>query len=355
MAYISFQPKDYFNNKLYIQSGSNNNGNTQTLTMDNVGWVWIKNRDFTNGHCLFDIVRGGDKLLATNGNAAAETAGGGITFGSSDTTIGADTGGYGFNNRVGDDYVAWHWRASGTSGSSNTNGAITSTVSASTTSGFSIVKYTGNGVDNSSIGHGLNSAPEMIILKGYSGAENWMVYHKGLTAGYEILLNSTAAESDDSFNATWGDNHPTNVTSSTFEVGYAGDANGSGTDYIAYCFHSVKGFSNFGSYTGNGSVDGTFVYTGFKPAWFMVKRTNAVEGWYIYDVKRDTFNVSDAYLFANASSAEATLTNGLDILSNGFKMRNTDTGHNASGSTYIYMAFAEEPLVSSNKVPATAR
>ena len=354
MAYISFQPKDYFDTKLYTQSGSNNNGNTQTLTMDNVGFVWVKNRDYTNGHCIFDILRGGDKLLTTNGAAAAETVGGGITFGASDTTIGADTGGYGFNNRVGDDYVGWHWRANG-AGSSNTDGSINTTyTSASTTSGFSISTYTGTG-SAATIGHGLGVAPAMIIVKRLTGsAEAWTVYHQSLDASAPqdkyLHLNTTDAVMDSA--GMWNDTAP---TTSVFSVGSTGVTNGSGGTFVAYCFAEKKGYSKFGSYTGNGNADGTFVYTGFKPAFVIIKGSSNTENWHMYDNKRDTFNPTDQALQPNTTSAEFTETNVLDFLSNGFKLRVTGGGHNGSGVSYIYMAFAESPIVSSNGVPAVAR
>ena len=343
MAYTTInKSSDYFDTKIYTQTGSNNNGDTQTITMDNVGFTWFKNRDYINAHALFDIVRGGDKLLATNGTGAEETVGGGITFGASDTTIGADTGGYGFNNRVGDDYVAWHWRTDGTSGSSNTDGSITSTVSASTTSGFSIVSFNGQ---TGTVGHGLGVKPSMIILKCRAVSNNWVIQHKGLTGGMDenVLIFTTSAEIS----------APTaEPTTSVFTVNNQIAEN---NDNIAYVFAEKKGFSKFGSYTGNGSTDGSFIFTGFKPAFVIIKGSSNTENWHMYDNKRDTFNPTDQALQPNTTSAEFTETNVLDFLSNGFKLRVSGGGHNGSGVSYIYMAFAEAPLVGNNNVPCTAR
>ena len=343
MAYTTInKSSDYFDTKIYTQSGSSNNGDTQTITMDNVGFTWFKNRDYINAHALFDIVRGGDKLLATNGTGAEETVGGGITFGASSTTIGADTGGYGFNNRVGDDYVAWHWRTDGTSGSSNTDGSITSTVSASTTSGFSIVSFNGQ---TGTVGHGLGVKPSMIILKCRAVSNNWVIQHKGLTGGMDenVLIFTTSAEIS----------APTaEPTTSVFTVNNQIAEN---NDNIAYVFAEKKGFSKFGSYTGNGSTDGSFIFTGFKPAFVIIKGSSNTENWHMYDNKRDTFNPTDQALQPNTTSAEFTETNVLDFLSNGFKLRVSGGGHNGSGVSYIYMAFSDHSIVSSNGVPAVAR
>jgi len=350
MSYISFQPNDYFNTKLYTGNGSTNAITGVGFQPD---WVWIKHRGDTHDHNAYDAVRGVTKMITPNENYAESTVAASLTSFDSD---GFTLGNVARSNASGGSLVSWNWKANG-AGSSNTDGSITSTVSASTTSGFSIVKYTGNGVDNSSIGHGLNAVPEMIILKGYSGAEDWMVYHKGLTAGYEIRLNSSGAESDDSSNATWGDNHPNNINSSTFEVGYAGDSNGSGTDYIAYCFHSVKGFSKFGSYTGNGNADGSFIYTGMSPAFVILKNTATTDSWVMYDNKRpNPYNVIGSILQPNTSIAEtANSAFNIDFVSSGFKIRGTDSAVGGNGNKIIYMAFASAPLVSSNGVPAVAR
>ena len=338
MAYITFQPSDYFDTKIYTQSGSNNNGNTQTITMDNVGFTWIKNRDYANAHALFDKIRGGDKLLATNGTAAAETVGGGITFGASSTTIGADTGGYGFNNRVGDDYVAWHWRADGTTGSSNTDGSITSTVSANTTSGFSIIKYTGSG-SASTVGHGLGAAPDVTIRKKLNTSDDWYVHTTLIDGSFDFLrLNTTAAKSDSSL---------TGFTSTT--VGVAA----SSYEEIIYAFKSIKGFSKIGTYVGNGNADGPFVYTGFKPAFLLFKGNNTSD-WQLFDNKRDPENPVERALHPDINNTAST-DQELDFTSNGFKIRDTGAHFNGSGVSFFYIAFAESPLIGTNNVPVTAR
>ncbi len=354
MAYSTIiKPSDYFNTKTYTQSGSNNNGNTQTLTMDNVGWVWIKNRDYTNGHCLFDIVRGGDKLLASNGTAVQETIGGGLTFGSSDTTIGADTGGYGFNNRVGDDYVAWHWRTSGSQGSSNTDGTINTTyTSANTTSGFSISTVTLSGSGNQTFGHGLGVTPSLVIFKCTSHAESWKVYNSSLSSPESKYLQLDLSDAAGNASNIWG----AGMTSSTVgvNVGVLGTA---GQDYVAYVFAPIKGFSKFGVYDGNGSADGSFIYTGFKPGWIMLKQSShAGNDWWMFDSKRLGYNPDNYLLRANISNAELT-NDDIDLVSGGFKIRSTDGGINTSGNQYFYMAFAESPLVANvdGGLPTTAR
>ena len=347
MAYTTIKkPSDYFNTKLY----TGNNNITQTIS--GVGfqpdWVWIKNRDNVEGHYLFDAVRGSGKILSSaNTNAEADLA---IN---TKPTIASD----GFtltSNGVADElnfgtrtYASWNWLANGT-GSANTDGSISSTVSANTTSGFSIVKYTSTGTANSTIGHGLNATPTNVIIKCTSdGATSWISKMKGAD-GYLYLNNTDALTS----NSTW---LPTDANTFTLANTW-GAYNTSGRTYIAYCFAEKQGYSKFGSYLGNGSTDGTFVYTGFKPAWLVVKRSSASgDNWIMWDNKRNPFNVTENKLEANDSGAEAINagSNKVDFLSNGFKMRTASAGNNASGSTYIYMAFAEEPLVGDN--PATAR
>jgi hypothetical protein len=350
MAYTTInKPSEYFNTKLYTQTGSTNNGDTQTITMDNVGMVWIKNRSYTNAHALFDIVRGGNGaycLLSTNSTGGGQgsdiDSAEGLTFGSSTTTIGTDGGGYGYNNRTGDNYVAWHWRTDGTTGSSNTDGSKTSTVSANQTSGFSVVKWVG--VDGT-VGHGLNAVPEMIIVKNTDDSTHWFVYHKSIGNSKFLTLNETGVEQTNA--GVW---NATSPTSSVFTVG----SQLNNANYIAYVFAPKKGFSKFGFYEGNGNADGTFVYTGFKPAFVLYKAKGAVQSWNMHDNKRLGYNPNNAFLFPNLTQAESNITR-IDLLSNGFKLRTTDAGQNGSGQGYIYMAFAENPLVGTNGVPATAR
>jgi hypothetical protein len=238
-----------------------------------------------------------------------------------------------------------------TFGSSNFSGSIQSTVSANTTAGFSIVSYTGNGTTGATVGHGLGVKPNLIILKYRNvGSTNWQIYHSSLGATKYLQLNSNGASTTS--NTRWNDVEPTNQV---FTLGSSGDVKTNGGEYIAYCFVEKRGFSKFRSYTGNGSTDGTFIYTGFKPAWVMIKGSSASNrNWNIIDNKRDTFNVSGDFLQANTNAAEDTSSINMDFLSNGFKHRVTSARVNAT-ETYIYMAFAEAPLVGSNNVPATAR
>jgi len=340
MAQIN-KATDYFNTVLYNGSAS-----TQNITGVNFqpDLVWIKTRSHAESHQLVDQVRGATKALMSNETSAEATYANGLSaFLSDGFTL------PGGNNRYSDTgytYVSWNWKAGGT-GVSNTDGSITSTVSANTTSGFSIVKWTGTGA-NGTIGHGLGVAPKMIIVKA-NAVKDWMVGHNSMGWTKYINLNTTSASSTAS--TVWQDTAP---TSSVFSVGSSSDVNTSSTSMIAYCFAEKKGFSKFGSYTGNGSADGTFVYTGFKPAFVIIKRTDDVHNWWIWDNKRDPSNLVDQYLYANLSNAEGTDTWG-DFLSNGFKLRMNFSSGNASGGTYIYMAFAENPLVGTNNIPATAR
>ncbi len=306
-------------------------------------WVWIKERSSTSSHALFDAIRGATIKLSSNNTDADNTSTADLTSFDSD---GFTNGNSGAVNESGQTYASWNWKANG-SGSSNTDGSITSTVSVNTTSGFSIVTYTGNSSAGATIGHGLGVVPNVIIAKKLNNTSNWSVYHSGLGNFAKVLsLNTTSAATTDS--GVW-DNVP---TSSTFLVGSDNTTNANGDDYIAYCFAEKQGYSKFGSYTGNGNADGTFIYTGFKPAWVMYKKTDTADYWNIHDTTRDTGNISGRILSPNASDAEVD-TGRIDILSNGFKQRTNNGVNNGSGGTYIYMAFAEEPLVGDN--PATAR
>ena len=357
MAYTTINKStEHFDTKVYT-----GNGSSQTLDMDNLGLLWMKNRTETSNHNLFDSVRGGYYTSApgpnlrpngtTPGSGSDITSAYGITFGSSSSTIGSDGGGYNYNQN-GKSYVGWQWRANGT-GVSNTDGSITSTVSANTTSGFSIVAYTGTGIVNSTVGHGLGAKVDFLMIKDLGNSSNWIVGHKDTFTTGEIYLNLTNALS-----AAFGPFNKTAPTTSVFNLGTDVICNGSGRNYVGYCFAEKKGFSKFGSYTGNGNADGPFIYTGFKPALVIQKHYSgaATEGWQMWDTKRNTYNLTDLNLSADSSSAEFTATaRAIDILSNGFKCRGADNSGNASGQGYIYMAFAENPLVGTNGVPATAK
>ena len=250
----------------------------------------------------------------------------------------------------GETWVFWNWLAGGTT-SSNGNGSITSTVSVNTTAGFSIVSYTGTG-SAATVGHGLGVAPKMIIVKNLDSSENWGVWHTGIDADEYLGLNQTSAKATNT--AIWNNTLP---TSSVFSVANNARTGGS-DDYVAYCFAEVKGFSRFGSYVGNGSSDGSYIHLGFRPAWVMIKRTNASStSWVIHDNKRNPFNSVDARLWADLTNASTTSSSyNIDFLSNGFKTRNTNSLVNTSGGSYIYMAFAEHPFVTEGtKAAGTAR
>ena len=345
MAYTDIdKPSDYFSTKLYT-----GNGSTQSIT--GVGfqpdWVWYKNRSATANHGLFDVVRGATKLIQSNATTAEQTVSGVTSFDSDGFGIGSDSDGNGNGNNI----VAWNWKAGG-SGSSNTQGDITSTVSANTTSGFSIVSYTGTGA-NATVGHGLNSPAKFIILKRRDATNDWEIGSDALGWDKHLYFTTGAANSSSD---RWQNTAPTN---SVFYIQTAAGNNASSSPFIAYCFAEKKGFSKFGSYTGNGSTDGTFVYTGFKPAFLITKCTSnsafSNSNWMLYDNKRDLYNQMAEYLYPDSSNASGTNSQGMDFLSNGIKMRNTFGDANYNNETYIYMAFAEAPLVGSNNVPATAR
>ena len=346
MAYTTIdKPTDYFNTKLYTGNGS---GQSITGVGFSPEFLWLKERTSTSYHRLSDIIRGTNKQLSSNVSDAEETISTVVSSYDSDGfTVGADNG----SNESGQTYVSWNWLAGGTA-SSNSDGSITSSVSANTTAGFSIVSYTGTG-SNATVGHGLSSAPSMIIFKA-RGTGNWLVYHQGIGNTHGIFLNTTSAKDDD---ATYFQD--TNPTSSLFSIGTSTLVNDT-NPYIAYCFAEKKGYSKFGSYTGNGDADGTFVYTGFKPAFFICKRYNdSGYDWLMYDNKRQvSFNVIDDFLKPNLNDAETTgnANQSLDFLSNGVKFRGNGASSNGSGASYIFMAFAESPFVTAGtKAAGTAR
>jgi len=314
--------------------------NTVGSTSFQPDWVWVKRRDGPQSHQLYDINRGVNQAVYSNLTSAEVTEANGLSaFTSSGFTVISDIG----VNTSGGTYVGWQWKASNTT-ASNTNGSITSTVSVGATQGFSVVTYTGTGA-NATVGHGLGVAPQMIIVKCRSNAStNWTVYHTSLgNTGY-IYLNLTNAAGT-GYSGFWNSTSP---TSSVFSLGsdVDGYVNGSGRTNVAYCVASVAGFSSVGSYTGNGSTDGPFIYLGFKPRWFMSKRSDtAGNDWVIMDTSRDTYNASQKQLYANSSIAEeVNSVYDRDFLSNGIKIRTSTASANASSSTYIYMAFAENPF-----------
>jgi hypothetical protein len=296
-------------------------------------WVWVKARNAADDHYLMNAVVGTGKYLSSNSTAAETTNAASLTAYTSD---GFSIGNTGTTNETARTYVAWNWKASGST-VSNTSGTITSTVSANTTSGFSVVTYTGTGA-NATIGHGLGVAPSMIISKSRSNALDWDVYHSALGPNYWLRLNSTIAAVNNS--AMWRNVSP---TSTVWSIGTDTENNTNGATYVAYCFAEVAGYSKFGSYTGNGSADGVFVYTGFRPAYVLIKSSGTGDSWLVLDAARDTYNVAQRYLIPNASDAEGTAAI-LDFVSNGFKLRFTGSSANSSGLNYIYACFASNPL-----------
>jgi len=347
MAYSTIsKPSLHFNTKLYTGTGSE-------LAITGVGFqpdfVWTKSRSNTLNHNLYDAVRGVTKGLKSNTSDAEFTEAQSLkSFDSGGFTIGTDS----HINTSSATFASWNWKANG-AGSADTNGTINSTVSVNTTSGFSIVKWTGTG-SAGTIGHGLGVKPAMIISKNRDEVQNWFCYHTSLGATKYIRLNITNASGTSS--AIWNDTEP---TTSLFSVGNDTAVNGSGDAMIAYCFAEKKGYSKFGSYTGNDNADGTFVYTGFKPAWIIRKNIDGgvTESWFMEDNKRNTFNPANEWLAADQNSAEGANNFDTDFLSNGFKMRSNNHGTNKGSTNYIYMAFAEEPLVANvgASIPATAR
>jgi len=349
MAYTEIDdPSAYFQTALY--SG---NAGTQSITNDGnsdlqPNWVWIKQRSGTQNHNLQDSVRGSTKILKSNTSADETTDANGVT---SFNTDGFSIGTRADINQSGT-YVAWQWKAgtSFTNDASGTGiGSIDSAGSVNTDAGFSIISYTGTG-SAATVAHGLGSAPRMIIIKDRSNSRNWGVYHQSMGNTYAMYLdlNNEKGGGNSSF---WNSTSP---TSSVFSINTRNEVNASSANMIAYCFAEKQGFSKIGSYTGTGNANGTFIYTGFKPAFILFKCTDATGDWVLYDSKRNGYNGSNLALYADTSQGDDS-GNEPDILSNGFKQTGTGNDRNGNGNAYIYMAFAEQPFVTSTGVPATAR
>ena len=341
MAYTTInKSSEHFNTKLYTGNGGTN---AQTGVGFQPDFTWIKARSNAENHNLFDAVRGVTKRIRSNGSEAEDTRTTSLTaFGTDGFTLGSGSQ----VNTNGWTFASWNWKANG-AGSANTVGSVSSTVSVNATSGFSIVSWQGTDA-NASVGHGLSKAPTMVFYKTRGLGESWVVYNKQIGAGNKLILNDTSASSSSSTNFQNG----LDPNNSVFYVG--ANATNKNTPMIAYCFTDVQGYSKIGSYTGNANADGTFVYTGFKPAWLMVKNTATTSSWEVWDAKRNTFNPTAKSIFPDGAGAEYDYTNRVDLLSNGFKLRTTSSP-NGSGNTHIYMAFAEAPLVGSNNIPCTAR
>ena len=353
MAYASIsKPSLYFNGKTWTGTGASNSLTGIGFRPD---WVWIKHREDVSNHRLFDSTRGANKNLKSNDTQAEITATDQLmSFDSDGFTVGADAS---VNGAGAAGVVAWCWKANAGTTSADSNGSISSVVQADTTAGFSIVKYTGTG-SNATVGHGLGAVPGMILFKCTNDAQNWRVYHKGMDTSapedYALILNNSNTRDDD--NTAFND---TAATTTTFGLGTTATINQNGNIHIAYAFAEKKGYSKFSSYTGNGSSDGPFVYTGFKPAWVMGKiSAGSANNWFIFDTTRDTHNLTQRKLRPDTTAAENNNSSkAIDIYSNGFKIKNNDGEFNTNNSTYIYAAFAEEPLVANvgASIPATAR
>ena len=340
MAYTDIdKPSDFFKSKIWT-----GNGSSQDISLDFApNWIWVKQRSSTRYHNLQDSIRGVGVQLFSNTTSADNADTSNITaFNSNGYSLGA-----GDNvNKNNSTYVGWSWKG-GSSNSTNTSGDRDTTVSANQDAGFSIVSYTVSGTSAHTTGHGLSKAPELVLWKSRDRAASWSVYAKPIGNTKVLRLDTTAASAT---SGSWNDTTPTNTL-----VTHGGYYNGD--KIIYYAFHSVDGYSKIGSYTGNGNADGTYVYTGFKPAFLMIKCTDAARSWQIHNSKSSPFNNgnNNARLFANLADAEAT-NSSLDLLSNGFKVREgDDLNTNGSGNAYIYMAFAEQPFVTSKGIPATAR
>ena len=344
MAYSTIsKPSLHFNTKLYTGNGSTNHSITGVGFQPD--WTWIKSRDDAYSHFVFDAVRGVGKQIHPNLTNAESTNLNNLYSFDSDGFSLAQSGNDDVTNRNNSNFASWNWKANG-AGSANTDGTINSTVSVNTTAGFSIVSYTGNGTNGATVGHGLGVAPKVIMIKRLTTGD-WLNYHSAIGGDKYLILNKTDAE------ATASGIFSSSTNTFGFPTSYGG-TNPSSTAMIAYCFAEKTGYSKFGSYNGNGNADGTFVYTGFKPAFLMYKRTAGTSDWVMVDNKRDPINVCDEELYANLNASAGT-TDLLDFTSNGFKCRRSHTSQNANGETYIYMAFAENPIVGSNNIPATAR
>ena len=345
MAYTTINKSgQYFNTVLYAGTGGNR-------VIDGVGfqpdWIWIKQRD--NGaysHMTFDAVRGVGKALVPDTDAAESNQSNGVSAFSSD---GYSLGDFSAGNYSSRNYAAWHWRAGGGAGSSNTDGSInTTSTSVSTTGGFSISKYTGTG-SNATVGHGLGVAPKMILFKRLDNNDDWTIYHnEGFGATKKIDLNNTGAAS-----AVANVFNNTDPTASVMSVGTNGRTNASGGTYLALAFAEIRGYSRFGTYTGNGNNDGPMVYTGFAPAFVIQRDIDNQRDWTLVDSKRDPFNPRNDRFTTNESSAEVE-NNAIDLLSHGFKVRQDQTNSNAAGQKYLYMAFGQS-LIGTNGCVAPAQ
>jgi len=353
MAYTNIDdPSAFF--QAFTYSGTSNTAASYTFTGNSnmkPDLVWLKQRGYSESHVLFDSSRGVEKGIYSNlTNAEANINSSLTSFDTNGFSVGTSNVGSG-----GGTYVTWNFKANGGSTSSNTDGDLTSTVQFNSTAGFSIVLYTGKSpIEPLQVGHGMGEAPDVVLVKNRSGSRNWVMYHKDLTAPaanrYLMLDNNVYGELANS--TLWGNVAP---SSTIITTGENASVNQPSENFVAYCWKERQGFSKFGKYVGNGSTNGTFVYTGFKPAWIMCRRIDGGgNSWDMHDSARDPSNPSGRTFYADTDGAELT-GNNVDLLSNGFKQRDTSANRNGSGNTYIYMAFAENPFVTSTGIPTTAR
>jgi len=350
MAFTTIDdPSAYFQTLLYTGNGDSSQAQTNTGNSDlQPDWIWIKKRNAARNTSNTDSSRGFNKRLETQTTTAESTTTLDVISAQSN---GFTVGNNGSTGENGDTYVAWQWKSQGGSTVSNSDGSITSTVQANTTAGFSIVQYVGTG-SNGTIGHGLGVAPSWVLCKDRDGTGAWVTWQNTLAGNEALELQSTNAVADEP--TSWNSTVP---SSTVFSVGTRGGTNASSSNFVAYCFAEKQGYSKFGSYTGNGSLDGPFVYLGFKPAWVLIKQTSTAQNWILYDNKINPFNEAVTKLSPNLSDAEDSSTgnNDIDMLSNGFKVTEDNGDMNESGQNFIYLAFASSPFVSSEGVPTTAR
>ena len=349
MAYTTINKHSaYIKNKLFTGNGSD--GNAVTGVGFRPDLLWIRQRNAMS-HRLYDVIRGVNAALNVDNNAAENqyTAYGQLeSFDSDGFTVGAGTSNGHGTNENGQSIVSWNWLAGGSAGSSNTDGTINTTyTSVNTTAGISISTYTGNNTANATVGHGLGVTPQVVIIKRRDATNSWIVKMPSTTDGYFYLDDPQGINSSSGWLPT---------SASTFTLANQWTAyNASGANYVAYCFAEKTGFSKFGKYTGNGNADGTFIYTGFKPVWVMIKEVASSGGWRIFDNVRPAYNEPYGIDAAEGSAEEtATSRNKIDLLSNGFKCRFTYDDTNGNGSEYVYMAFGQS-LVGTNNIPCTAR
>jgi hypothetical protein len=338
MAYTAIdKPTDYFDSVLYTGNGA---ANRDISGLDfQPDWVWIKARSDTTWHHLFDSTRGANKPLNSNVTNAEGSVSTFPAFNSDGFRVNA-----GNLNTDTQTNVAWCWKANGGTTSTNSDGTVNTTMQLNSTAGFSIITWTGNGSSTGTVGHGLGAIPDCIIVKRRESTSNWSVAFPKFETSKLLALNLTSAF----FTASGLSSY----NSSTFVDG----SGSSSEDTVAYCFKNIQGYSKIGGYTGNGNADGPFIYTGFKPAMVILRNSSAGDNWIIKDNKRDIDNPIVQTLFPNQSTAEDTNSaTYIDLLSNGIKIRGTDSATNTDGASFVYMAWAESPFVSSEGVPTTAR